>query len=127
MSDPFPRELTAEESELLLALLRQAGLEGADELAAQVDCTRVVGGTYPTFLDLEIVEGSHPAPFETGPLQGFFLVEDESGEASGEIIMWIDAGYLATIEYAWYTDDPPRDLPSPAQIRVGGMPGKSSA
>ena len=33
--------------------------------------------------------------------------------ADGELLIWVENGYLSMIEHAWYTLDPPAHLPSP--------------
>ncbi|WP_328393671.1 hypothetical protein [Nocardia sp. NBC_00416] len=41
---------------------------------------------------------------------------DPVGRPIGEIILWVEAGRLSGIEYAWYTDERPTQLPEPDQI-----------
>jgi hypothetical protein len=45
-------------------------------------------------------------------------VEEPNGEPLGEIVVWVTAGYLSDLEFAWVTDDIPAAIPSPERIRV---------
>jgi hypothetical protein len=39
------------------------------------------------------------------------LVINESGTTIGFLLLWIEAGRLSGLEYAWVTDESPTDLP----------------
>lgn len=55
-------------------------------------------------------EASPAAPGRVGsPIHG--TVIDDSGAPIGFLLLWVDAGRLSALEYAWLTDEPPRDLP----------------
>jgi hypothetical protein len=39
------------------------------------------------------------------------LVINEAGTTVGFLLLWIEAGRLSGLEYAWVTEEPPTDLP----------------
>lgn len=117
MMGKTPRRLTFKERDLLGMLLSQAGFEGAQELAAQVEGTSVIGGL-PTVLDLRAPRTSPAAHCEDGPIPVRAFVQPADGVVEGEILVWVKGGYLSAIEFAWYTDIVPTEFPSYEQIRV---------
>ncbi|MEV6554253.1 hypothetical protein AB0M22_00940 [Nocardia sp. NPDC051756] len=62
--------------------------------------------------DLATASGSPDRIFASGG------VTDRDGTPIGEVILWVEHGRLAGIEYAWYTDARPLTLPEPEQIEV---------
>jgi hypothetical protein len=46
------------------------------------------------------------------------IVVGPGQDPTGEVLVWVTDGYLSTLEYAWYTDEPPQYLPLPADIRI---------
>jgi hypothetical protein len=109
--------LHADIQALLRRLLEEADFKGAAELRAQIPHTRVLGGI-PSMLDLE-VEPSFPAsscPDGPFPIQG--VAEDPDGTPLGFVLGWVKDGYLAALESAWVTDEPPGRLFRPEQLRV---------
>jgi len=69
-------------------------------------------------LELSVPAGALRVSLPDGPLPARALATDEGDELIGEVLVWIYVGYLSALEYAWYTDDPPSDLPCPRQFRV---------
>jgi hypothetical protein len=112
-----PRDLTSRERDLLSLLLEHTSFDGARELAAQVARIRVAGG-FPTLLDLEVEKTTPASPYKPRlvPLRAF--VHSPGGELLGEILVWVRDGYLSALEYAWYTDDAPSEMPPPDHLRV---------
>jgi hypothetical protein len=45
-------------------------------------------------------------------------VSDQDGTPVGELILWVEDGWLSGIEYAWYTDERPAALPDPDRVQV---------
>jgi hypothetical protein len=43
-------------------------------------------------------------------------VVDEVGTVTGWVLLWIEAGRISGLEYAWVTDDPPTDWPPSDRI-----------
>jgi hypothetical protein len=117
MTDAQPRPLTPKERALLDLLLSQKSFPGAQELAAQIEHARVVGGL-ATLLDLEVLPTAVIANCDDGPIPVRAFVESPDGEVQGEVLVWVKGGYLSGIEFAWYTDEAPSELPSPDCLRV---------
>ncbi|MDR6639603.1 hypothetical protein J2Y68_003264 [Paenarthrobacter nitroguajacolicus] len=59
-----------------------------------------------------------PSAFPGGPMPVSVEVIDASGEPVGELLVWVDAGHLSALEFAWWTDQPPGRLPHPSQLKV---------
>ncbi len=50
-----------------------------------------------------------PSPVPSSP-----TVVAEHGQPIGELLLWLDAqGFINCLEYAWFTDEMPTDLPPP--------------
>lgn len=102
---------------VLDCVLRQAGFPGSDELARQVPRVGVVGGPI-TMLELRVSQATPASTFTDGPIPLSTEVSDESGMPIGELLIWVDGGYLSALEFAWWTDDPPHQLPTPSRLKV---------
>jgi hypothetical protein len=112
-----PRELSDGERALLVHLLRSATFSGAEQLAAQVVAARVTGGL-PTLLDLEVARTVPPSAVTDGPAPLRAYVETSQGDVEGEVLVWVNDGYLSGLEFAWYTDQSPGRMPPPERVRV---------
>jgi len=112
-----PRDLTSRERGLLSLLLDRASFDGARELAAQVAKTRVAGG-FPTLLDLDVPKTAPASLYKPRRIPLRALVHSPGGELLGEILVWVRDGYLSALEYAWYTDDAPSEMPPLDHLRV---------
>jgi hypothetical protein len=117
MADEPARPLNDDESRVLRFLLAQK-FDGADELRRQADEARVVGRCRcgcPT-IDLEVPENVLPSPIHTrlAPVEG--KISPAGDEPPGEIIMFLDAGRLSSLEYVYYTDSPPPYWPPPSRL-----------
>jgi hypothetical protein len=99
--------LLPEERETLLALLNHADFEGRDALVAQVDVARVdsccsCGCATVGF----IVDESAPSAGRTyRPIPNEASVLDADGESIGGIILFVDNGYLSTLEIYCFGDE----------------------
>jgi hypothetical protein len=111
------RDLTPNEHALLKFILGKASFEGAPELAGQIQGTKVTGGL-PTLLDLEAPRDSPEAAVPDGPAPIRAFVEGTDGQADGEILIWVTHGRLSGLEFAWYTDTAPTEMPDPSSIRL---------
>jgi hypothetical protein len=72
-------------------------------------------------LDLDVPTRATRIDLPDGPYQGphdevRIEVVSEGGEHIGGILVWIKAGQLSALEYFWYTDEPPTQLPSVDRI-----------
>lgn len=113
------RTLSLREHAVLLWVLCELGeSEAAEALEVQSRVVSVVGGL-PTMLELAVPMDVRTVPLPDGPLPVRAIATDEVGGPIGEVLVWVSGGYLSTMEYAWYTDDPPSDFPCPSVLRVG--------
>lgn len=102
---------------LLQTVLRQADFPGCDELSRQAQSVKVVGGPM-TMIDLRADEHLPPSAFADGPVPLTIGVSGAPRNAIGELLIWVEHGYLSGLEFAWWTDDPPDRLPNLDQIEV---------
>ncbi|MBF6288091.1 hypothetical protein IU457_18110 [Nocardia cyriacigeorgica] len=113
-----PRALTDLEVGAVRKLL-SSGAPGAREYLAQLPYARVVAtwGVGSPSVDLAVEPGAAPA----ASMDGIFAsgaVSDRDGTPVGEVLLWVEGGWLSGIEYAWYTDERPRSLPDPSRIHL---------
>lgn len=111
------RTLTDNEAELLAKILE--AVKGATGLLDQISAAQVADDSTPTFLTLSTPETLRVEGFRDGPLPGRFPVTHD-GEIVGEILVWLEDGRLAGLEYAWVTDDAPTGMPDPADVDIAG-------
>lgn len=120
----FPRSLNSSERAVIEVIL-SAG-EGRDALRSQLDHAQVVGtwAAGPS-IDIEVPDGLPRHGGVDGILPTCAQVRDASGDAVGELLLWIADGSLSALEYAWYADDPPSGLPEAVAVEVdpGGVGG----
>lgn len=114
-----PRPLTDLETAVIAKML-SARRRGSAEYLAQIPYSRVVGtwGVGSPSIDLEVRRGPARAGGAPDGIVADGTVTDPSGSPIGEVILWAEAGRLSGIEYAWYTDERPAQLPDPAQIEL---------
>ncbi|WP_280243637.1 hypothetical protein [Nocardia abscessus] len=114
-----PRTLTDLETSVVTKLL-SSNAPGATEYLTQVPYSQVVAtwGIGSPSVDLAVRPGAVQA---SGPPDGIFAsgaVTDRNGSPTGEVIVWVENGWLSGIEYAWYTDERPHALPEPGRIEL---------
>ncbi|WP_280313563.1 hypothetical protein [Nocardia abscessus] len=114
-----PRALTDLETSVVTKLL-SSNAPGAAEYLAQVPYSQVVAtwGVGSPSVDLAVRPGAVQA---SGSPDGIFAsgaVTDHNGSPIGEVILWVEHGWLSGIEYAWYTDERPHTLPEPGQVEL---------
>ncbi|MFB8761960.1 hypothetical protein [Nocardiopsis alba] len=107
------RPLNREERSLIERVLSEE-LPGAEELRGRVGRARVVASWGPRSpsVDLWVERGAPAAPIPSGVVPVSCSVVDEGDDLVGEILLWVDSGFLSGIEYAWYGDAPPTTLPT---------------
>lgn len=112
-----PRPLTDLEAAVVAKML-SAGRHGSAEYRAQIPYSQVVStwGVGSPSVDIEVRPGPAPAGGVTDGILANGAVTDPAGRPIGEIILWAEAGRLSGVEYAWYTDERPTQLPEPDQI-----------
>jgi hypothetical protein len=106
--------------QLLSRILESATFPGSQELQAQIPFVKVIGGTM-TMLDLT-VEAAPPSAVRNGPTPIRAFVRPGSGEARGELLVWVENGHLRGLEFAWLTDERPATLPAPDDIQIERSP-----
>ncbi len=111
------RPLTGQVRELLRYVLGEADFPGSDELLQQASSVNVVGGPV-TMLDLRVTGPTAASAFTDGPIPLSVMVLDPDGVALGELLIWVNDGYLSSLEFAWWSDDPPDQLPTLDRVRV---------
>jgi hypothetical protein len=109
--------LAAQVRSLVSHVLGRSDFPGRDQLVQQLPGVEVVGGPI-TMLDLQVAGGAPAAAVAEGPIPVSVEVCDQSGATVGELLIWVNGGYLSALEFAWWTDDPPRQLPGPAELKV---------
>lgn len=85
-------------------------------LTCQADAAKILQAS-PTMLDLVVPAGLDPVDLPDGPTPGRTFVYD-GDELIGEVLVWLQHGRLSGLEQAWFTDEPPRQWPSPESLRL---------
>ncbi|WP_225828130.1 hypothetical protein [Streptomyces naphthomycinicus] len=104
----------------VLAKLLAAEFPGARELRNQLGETRVTrrwGAESPS-VDLAVPPGVPPALIEDGIIPATGTVTDDSGGLFGELLVWVSDGRLSALEFSWYGDTAPTELPDPDLVAV---------
>ncbi|MET8765910.1 hypothetical protein [Streptomyces sp. NPDC004658] len=57
---------------------------------------------------------SPSADLENGIIPATGTVTDDSGGLFGELLVWVSDGRLSALEFSWYGDTAPTELPDPA-------------
>ncbi|MFC4127245.1 hypothetical protein [Nocardia rhizosphaerae] len=114
-----PRGLTGIESDIVTKLLSACGA-GVGEYLLQIPYAEVVAtwGPGSPSVDLVVRPGAPQAAGSANGILANGAVTDPNGSPVGELILWVENGWLSGIEYAWYTDERPQSLPDPAQVEV---------
>jgi hypothetical protein len=110
------RELNQKERALLRRIVSANHIPDREILLGQLETARVVRGPL-TFLELQVAQSAASASVADGLLRVTATVEDGSGQPTGELLVWVTAGKVSALEYAWFSDDPPIELPSLEDIR----------
>ncbi|MEV8071010.1 hypothetical protein AB0P32_33710 [Streptomyces sp. NPDC085995] len=93
---------------------------GAAELRNQLPKARVKGhwGADSPSIDVEVPDSVPAAPIGDGVLPAAGTVVDSSGDLFGELLIWVSDGRLSALEFTWYGDTPPTELPDPGSVTV---------
>lgn len=118
MTDAPSRDLLTAQVRLLLStILSQVDFPGSEELLQQVSSVHVVDGPV-TMLQFRLMAPAPASAFREGPAPLSAIVSDHRGTDMGELLVWVENGYLDGLEFAWWSDDPPERLPSPEHVKV---------
>ncbi len=116
VADLTPRPLSPGERAALIRIVETAEVDGIEELRLQVPHAEVSGG--PTFLVLQVREPAPRSRFHKGHLPVRAFVRWDEGDSDGELLVWVNDGYLSALEFAWYADEQPHEFPPIDDIRV---------
>lgn len=86
---------------VLRRLLDRAEFRGASEFREQIEFITGISGQID-YLDIELSPSAPIGVPESYPLQVTGDVSDAAGEPLGEILIWVEKGKLACVEYAEY-------------------------
>jgi hypothetical protein len=121
-----PRALNADER-LILGALLAPDFPGSSELRDQVRDAKVVGKCdcgCPT-VDIEVSRSATRSSVvvrdRLAPYEG--RVVPEADEPSGDIILFVDDGYLSCLEYVSYSDPSPTQWPPLDRVQVSLIRG----
>ena len=113
---PARRPISPEEALLIAAIASRSREHDASRLDDQIEGAVVVNEA-PWIIDITPRKGSAATSIANGPLAGEANVYS-GGRYQGEIIIWIQDGYLNGLEYAWVTDEPPTRWPRPDEVKI---------
>ena len=106
-----PRLLTGNEATILRRFIVEVRPPLGEALLAQVEHATVLGGI-PTVLDLDVGKAQAAPGLEDGPLPGRMVGID------GEILVWVSSGRISGLEYAWWCDNAPSEMPPADALRL---------
>lgn len=117
MQAQTPHPLTARQTEVLLHLLRynRPEYDVLRHQVAQATVTKYWFDPSASF-DMEVVAGV-PAALPDGTHADAEWGWTPEGEPEGNLIVWVEAGRLAGLEYAVVADQYPNELPDVGLIR----------
>ncbi|MFD5511659.1 hypothetical protein ACFWIB_28365 [Streptomyces sp. NPDC127051] len=118
-----PRPLNPAERVVLEYILVR-DVTGSSELRSQIGQAEVVGTWAPGSVstDLRVPEPVQRTSLATGLVPVDAHVLDEQGQYIGELLVWVEDGALAGLEYVWITDEMPTALPPVERIRLTPRP-----
>jgi hypothetical protein len=67
-------------------------------------------------LNLQVPGHLAPSEFKNGPIPGCTTVAGPSDDPIGELLVWVDDGYISALEFAWWSTEPPDRLPDATQL-----------
>ncbi|MEU9202714.1 hypothetical protein [Streptomyces sp. NPDC048332] len=118
-----PRPLNSAERVVLEHILA-SDFTGSSELRIQIAQAEVVATWAPgsVSIDMRVLEPVRRATLATGLVPVDAQVLDKQGQYIGELLVWVEDGALAGLEYAWITDEMPTALPPVERIRLTPSP-----
>ena len=110
------RPINVEEVEVVRSILAAADTADSAMIIEQLDGALVRPST-TWILDVKTSVSSKGSDLQDGPLPVRAYVPN-SATYQGEIIVWLTAGRVSGLEYAWVSDHPPTRWPRPEDIEV---------
>lgn len=117
-TESLGRPLSLGEHAVVLWILAALPDRAVAELLHRQSIAAVVTGGSLTMLELAVPPSMPPVPIPDGPLPARATAYDGGGTPLGELLVWMSSGYLSALEYAWYTDAAPAELPAPSDLRL---------
>jgi hypothetical protein len=118
-----PPRLLNDDERAVLSLLLQPEFSGVEELRRQVAGLRVIWQCdcgCPT-INFQIAGDAPSAAFsEVSPVE--LRVSPEGGEPTGDIILFLKNAQLSSLEYVYYTDQPPDRWPMRDRLSTFELP-----
>ncbi|MFH9677028.1 hypothetical protein ACH4L5_32765 [Streptomyces sp. NPDC017405] len=120
MTDPTATRSPSLLEQRVLVKLLSVEFPGAQELRNQLAQTRVTRpwGSESPSVELDVPPGVPEAAIEDGIIPATGTVTDDSGELFGELLVWVSDGRLSALEFSWYGDTAPTELPDPGLVTV---------
>jgi len=115
----LPRPLLPEERAALSAILEYADFQGRDTLVAQAAIARVDGycGCGCATVSLQVDHSTPAAANTRSPIPNEADVVDNDGDLIGGIIIFLEEGYLTSLEIYWF-EEPISPIPPLDRLRL---------
>lgn len=105
------------------AIVSAPGVADGESLLRHLDGA-LVRNSAPWILDVKVTTpDTSSANTPDGPLPARAFVSDQ-GSYQGEIIVWITAGRVSGLEFAWVSDEPPTRWPRPREMEIEVQSGQ---
>ena len=114
-----PRSLSLREHAALLWVLGSLDDRAEAELLYKQASLATVRGGPETMLELALLGSPRRANLPDGPLPIRAVAYGREDSPEGEVLVWVRGGLLSAIEYAWYGDVQPTEIPAPYHLRRG--------
>jgi hypothetical protein len=85
------------------------------DLMQQLEGAEIALGEVPFIAKIVTATGAVRCNIQDGPVPGRVGVVGKRGEIEGEMVLWIRAGRIDAVEFAWFLD-PPTAWPSEASL-----------
>jgi len=97
--------------------LSSPGIPEGEALLRELDGA-LVRNSATWILDIQVAaSGTSTTSIPDGPFPARAFVS-ENGHYQGEIIVWITAGHISGLEFAWVTDEPPTRWPQAQEMDI---------
>ena len=103
---------------VLSHIMESAKFDGSAELKRQV-AEAVVLTSDIFFTRLAVGSDAASSSYPDGPLPIEALVVTDSGDVYGELLIWVKNGRLEGLEFPWWSEANPTELPQVNRILIG--------
>jgi hypothetical protein len=115
------RPISPDEAATIETIVSASGIRGGDKLIRGLSGA-VVSNSALWILDVRVSTDGGGTDLPDGPFPSRAYVPNGAAYR-GEIIIWLNAGRVSGLEYAWITDDPPNRWPHPDEMEVVAQEG----